>query len=543
MRKAVAKRFVPGFLQIATAVCTLLLVQIQVQNKVESTRFAHGFLPIWPGGESIAYDEFDHLTGKKVVFLGNSVMLQADFPGMSRVVKRHYGQNVELFNFGRPAAAAADYRVMLARLKGAKPALVVVQLHDVSVRDGYFNGLQLPQVFHTNVKGEITNSSVVEKLGLPLFYAIYGAEGFFQSLLQRIPLYLYRDGFRQSSWIDSQGFFKSLFWDARSRFWRHVFQGLGTDHRVASEAREFVKEKTTGGYPGPQFSEIQKEQFEKFLTDLQESGIPFLVYLQPVPPQFVAGEVPDYLRETLRKHQTPFIDMRSQLGAEQFTDPVHMQDSRHLFDLMFASERVSGIPWKEISWLQAGFSTNVIGRFDIRRLELFAGVSLNGQLRRRDYFLFVNDSMAVVRKGNPFFLDSGTASEMTKGLPIVLDDLRRTYWGRPDVLSHTIAVRLVRGSPVPQDERVLTRLRFYLLEIPPNRRHDLYQVRIDGRIVHELGSIEADMNVGYWDTEEDRTILILPEQEHFSEVSVSLISQERELGSLLSGLSTVTSQR
>ncbi|MCE9599041.1 MAG: hypothetical protein K8S54_13840 [Spirochaetia bacterium] len=535
------KKNIPlGLVQLVSGLVLVMAAHYLVKSFVDKTAFAPGFFIYAPGGESLAYEEFEKSRGRKIAFVGNSVMAALDFPRLRTVIKRHYGDDLEAFNFGRPAQGVGDYRVILSRLKELKPDLIVMQIHEISIAG---------QVFRTNVRGQIVYPSVLERIGPHLFLGAYGAEGFFQSPLYQLPLYPYRDPFRQTQ-LQRSIYFGSTLHDRRSRFWRHTFQGsdpfLGTPQDARSPAPAAVPVAPNGkvkGY-GIELNDMQVSLFEQMLEDLKATGIPYLVYLQPVPPVMADAPTGDFFRETLRKHGVVFTDIRNDYPEDLFTTmAVHMRDSRHMFDLLFSTKREALSGFSEIQWKDAGLTTDVRSRFDIRDFDeygLFKQLNIEGDLKRRDYFLFSNQNLLKVREGSPIRMGQQVIADFAAGVPVAIED-EMHFWGPIRVIDHLKVVHLKTGQPNLDDEPFLKSLRFYSIPIRSERIPLLFEVRVNGIAIAELGSMEVVMNSGYWyvDSEKSRITLILPPGEPVRDIQASFIDQERALGKRLKALSSL----
>ncbi|MBL8018098.1 MAG: hypothetical protein JNM27_00410 [Leptospirales bacterium] len=527
-----------GIVQALSALIVLVAAHFFVKRFVEATAFSPGFFIYAPGGESLAYEEFEKTSGRKVAFVGNSVMAALDFPRLRKVIKRHYGEDIEAFNFGRPAQGVGDYRVILSRMADLKPDLIVMQIHEISIAG---------QVFRTNVRGQIANRTVLERVGPELFLDSYGVEGFFQSPLYRLPLYPYRDPFRQTQ-LQRSIYFGSTLSDVQSRFWRHLFQGsdpfLGTPQDARSKHQEAIPEleprdKKIKGY-GIELNPLQIKLFEDMLEDLKAMGVPYFVYLQPVPPAMADAPTGDFFRQTLRKHNVEFTDIRNDYPESLFTTmAVHMRDSRHMFDLLFATQPAVNVGFSEIDWKEAGLTVAVRSRFDLRSFDeygMFKQLNIEGDLKRRNYFLFSGDGLINVRPGSPVQMDQKVISDFAAGLPVAIED-EMHFWAPARIMEKLKVIRFEKGPPAA-DIAALKQLRFYSVSVPVGRISDLFQVSVNGEFIPELDSMEAPMNHGYWlaDRATGRVTLILPRGHSVNSVQVSYINQERALGSRLKAL-------
>lgn len=524
--------------QIVLSLLCIAVFSGWIRSQVQKLQFTPGFLPVWPGGESLAYDEFANQTGKKVVFLGNSVMLGADFLRMNKVARRHYGA-MTLFNFGRPGTSVADYRAMLAGLEPLKPDLVVLQLHDVSVGEGTFNGVQLPRVFHTNLKGLSAHGNVRSQLGSKIFREVYGWEGFLESALYRLPFLAYRDAFRRREWEKSRGFFDKKFGDAQSVASRFFFQGVGPAFNTVHSVAYPDESAMASGYPGLRLDEFQCEQLTHLLNDLKRMEIPFLIYLQPVPPVFSKSDAATYLRRALAEGRIPFVDQRDRFGAGEFTDVVHLRDSRHLFELMFELETIEESKYVEIPWEQAGLRVSVERGLAYRPWEKLGAASAEGVLRKRDYLLFSNHRLVRVSPGTPLSIDKSAMADYAAGVPVVLDDLRKVYWAPPSTLH---GVEIAYYSPGVPDARMASYfepLRFVALNVPISRMNDVFEISVNGTRLDELGTMEATMNRGYWYSDGKRIVAMLTHGDPLRSIAVSYITKDNDLGRLLRNIGEV----
>lgn len=529
------KRVRLGVAQFGSAALLLLLTHFSVKSFVESAAFSPGFFIYSPGGESLAYEEFKKARGRKIAFVGNSVMAALDFPRLRCVMKRHYGQDYEAFNFGRPAQGVGDYRVILAKLRDLKPDLIVLQIHEVSIAG---------KVFRTNVRGQIVDRTVLRRLGPKVFLEAYGMEGFFQSPLFQLPIYPYRDPLRQVQ-LQRSVYFGSTLKDMRSKFWRHAFQGLDPFRETTEDAKVKLGEdaepsvKNIGGYE-TELDAVQVRIFEEMLEDLKTTGIPYFVYLQPVPPSKQQASTGDFFRKTLRRHGIEFTDIRNDYPENLFTTMfVHMRDSRHMFDLMFGTSTEPVATFAATSAREAGYCAGVRSRFDTRRVDefgMFKQLSIEGELKRRDYFLFHGQQLMRIRPGSPNKIGNDVLADFAAGFPVAIEDPAH-FWAPSNVMDDLRVVHIRKCENAKGDSH-LQSLRFIAVPIPHQRVADLFQIVVNGIPVAELGSVEAEMNAGYWqlDKSTSQVTLILPAGEPIKEVKVSYINNERALGTRLKAL-------